>query len=76
MAAGPVAQRRLPGRIRSVKILAAGGTFAGATLAGLVLGSFVSGRTGQVLWVPGLLLAGLAVGGYAAVRMLLLEVRR
>lgn len=59
-----------------MKILAAGGTFAGAALAGLLLGILIAGRTGQVLWVPGLLMLGLAVGGYAAVRMLLLEVRR
>ena len=59
-----------------MRILAAGGTFAGAALVGLVLGIFVAGRTGQTLWVPGLLLTGLAVGGYAAVRMLLFELRR
>lgn len=58
-----------------MKILAAGGTFAGATIIGLLLGIFVAGRTGQQLWVLGGIFLGLAVGGYAAVRMLLAEIR-
>ena len=75
MALGAAARRRLPGRIRGVKILAAGGTFAGATLAGLLLGIFVAGRTGQTLWVPAAIFIGLGIGGFSAVRMLMTELR-
>jgi hypothetical protein len=52
-------------------VLAAGTTFAAATLAGLFAGIWVSGRTGQPLWVLGGLAAGLGVGGYAAFRLLI-----
>lgn len=58
-----------------MKILAAGGTFAGATIIGLLLGIFVAGRTGQQLWVLGGIFLGLALGGYSAVRMLMAEIR-
>lgn len=58
-----------------MKILAAGGTFAGATIVGLLLGIFVAGRTGQQLWVLGGIFLGLALGGYSAVRMLMAEIR-
>ncbi|HET9031201.1 MAG TPA: hypothetical protein VFN49_13595 [Candidatus Aquilonibacter sp.] len=52
-------------------VIAAGGTFAGSTLAGLLIGIFIAGRTGQPLWAFGGLVAGLAVGGYSAARLLL-----
>lgn len=58
-----------------MKILAAGGTFAGAALAGLLLGILIAGRTGQTLWVPAGIFLGLALGGYSAARMLMSEVR-
>ena len=58
-----------------MKILAAGGTFAGATIVGLLLGIFVAGRTGQQLWVLAGIFLGLALGGYSAVRMLMAEIR-
>lgn len=75
MAFGAAARRCVPRRIRSVKILAAGGTFAGTTIVGLLLGIFISGRTGQQLWVLGGVFLGLGVGGYSAVRMLMAEIR-
>lgn len=58
-----------------MKILAAGGTFAGATIIGLLLGIFIAGRTGQQLWVLGGIFLGLALGGFSAVRMLMAEIR-
>ena len=75
MAAGAPAQWGLPRRIRGLRILAAGGTFAGATLIGLLLGIFIAGRTGQQLWVLGGIFAGLGAGGFSAVRMLMAEIR-
>ncbi len=51
-------------------VIAAGGTFAGATLAGLLIGIFIGGRTGQPMWAFVGLIAGLAIGGYSAVRLL------
>ncbi len=59
----------------SLRLVAAGGTFAGAALLGLLLGIWLAGRTGQQLWVLGGLFAGLALGGFSAVRMLLAETR-
>ena len=55
----------------ALPIIAAGGTFAGCALAGLLGGIVLAGRTGNQLWVLGGLFAGLALGGYSAVRMLL-----
>ncbi|HVA27841.1 MAG TPA: hypothetical protein VNF68_06655 [Candidatus Baltobacteraceae bacterium] len=55
----------------ALPIIAAGGTFAGAALAGLLGGIVLAGRSGNQLWVLGGLFAGLALGGYSAVRMLL-----
>lgn len=52
-------------------VLAAGGTFAGTVLVGLLVGIWLSNRTHQPLWVLGGLFAGLALGGYSAVRLLL-----
>ncbi len=57
------------------KLVAAGGTFAGSALAGLILGACLSGRTGQSQWTMGGILAGIAIGGYAAVRMVLVELK-
>lgn len=59
----------------TLKLVAAGGTFAGSTLAGLVLGAWLAGRTGHSGWVIGGIFAGLALGGYAAVRLALAEVK-
>ena len=52
-------------------VIGAGGTFAGATVAGLLAGVWLTGRTGQQLWVAAGLFGGLIVGGYAAVRLLM-----
>jgi hypothetical protein len=52
-------------------VVAAGGTFAMTTLAGLALGMWIGGRTGQGLWALAGLFGGLAVGGYAAYRLLM-----
>ena len=51
-------------------MIGAGATFAGAVLLGLLLGILVAERSGQQLWVFGGLFAGLALGGYAAFRLL------
>jgi len=52
-------------------VIGAGGVFAGGTLAGLVLGIWLGRQVGQPLWVFAGLLAGLAIGGYSAFRLLL-----
>jgi hypothetical protein len=52
-------------------VVAAGGTFAMTALAGLVIGIWIGGRTGQGLWVLAGLFGGLAVGAYAAYRLLM-----
>lgn len=54
-----------------VPVLAAGGTFAVAALAGLIAGIWLARSTGNGLWVAGGLFAGMAAGGYSAVRLLL-----
>ena len=51
-------------------VLASGSTFVACTLAGLLAGIWVSSRSGQSLWVPAGLFGGLALGGYAAFRLL------
>lgn len=55
----------------ALPILAAGGTFAGSALVGLLAGIALGARTGNQLWVLGGLFAGLALGGYGALRLLL-----
>ncbi len=55
-------------------VLAAGGTFVGTTLAGLALGIFLGQKTAQPLWAFGGLMAGVAIGGYGAVRLLMRSV--
>jgi hypothetical protein len=52
-------------------IIGAGASFAVTVLAGLLAGIWLAGRTGQQLWVLGGLFAGLAIGGYAAFRLIL-----
>jgi uncharacterized protein YneF (UPF0154 family) len=52
-------------------VLAAGSTFAVATLAGLFAGVWIGHRTGQPLWVPAGLLAGLGLGAFSAFRLLM-----
>lgn len=54
-----------------VPVLAAGGTFAAAALGGLAAGIWISHASGNGLWVPAGLFAGMALGGYSAVRLLL-----
>jgi len=55
-------------------VLAAGGTFAGAALLGLLLGILLGQKTAQPLWAFGGLMAGVAIGGYGAVRLLVRSV--
>jgi hypothetical protein len=52
-------------------VLAAGGTFAITVLLGLVAGIIVADRTRQPLWALAGLAAGLGIGGYSAVRLLM-----
>lgn len=52
-------------------VLVAGGTFAAAAIIGLVFGVIVSARSGQALFAPAGLMVGAAIGGYAALRLLL-----
>lgn len=52
-------------------LIAAGGTFAGSALAGLLIGILIAQRTGSQLWVFVGLLAGLGLGAYSAVRLLM-----
>jgi hypothetical protein len=52
-------------------IVTAGGAFCGGSLIGLGLGIVLAGRFGSQLWVLGGLFAGMAAGGYSAVRLLL-----
>lgn len=49
--------------------IAAGATFTGSVLVCTFAGILISQRTGQPLWVIGGLFAGLAIGGYAAIRL-------
>lgn len=58
-----------------LRLVAAGSTFAGLALLGLFGGIWISGRTGQPLWVIGGIVAGLAAGGYSAARLALREGR-
>lgn len=55
----------------ALSIVAAGGTFAGSALLGLLAGIALGSRTGNQLWVLAGLFAGLGIGGYGAVRLLL-----
>jgi hypothetical protein len=50
-------------------VIAAGTAFAMTTLCGLVIGIWIGGRTGQGLWALAGLFGGLAVGAYAAYRL-------
>ena len=52
-------------------IIAAGSAFAAAALVGLVAGILVGQRTGQPLYAFLGLLAGLGIGAYSAIRMLM-----
>lgn len=51
-------------------LLGAGAGFAATTLAGMAAGVWIARSTGHPLWVIGGLMAGMALGGYAAVRLL------
>ena len=57
--------------MNTAAVIGAGASFAVTVLAGLLLGIWLAGRTGQQLWVLGGLFAGLAIGGYAAFRLIL-----
>jgi uncharacterized protein YneF (UPF0154 family) len=59
--------------VTSLRLVAAGGTFAGSALLGLLLGIWLAGRTGQQLWVLGGLLGGVAVGAFSAARLVMSE---
>jgi hypothetical protein len=52
-------------------VIGAGVTFAGTVLVGLLAGILVGERTGQPLWVVGGLFAGLAIGAYGAILLIL-----
>ena len=52
-------------------VLAAGGTFTVSVLIGLWAGAAIGRQTGQPLWALAGLLAGVGIGGYSAVRLLL-----
>lgn len=52
-------------------VIAAGGVFAMTALLGLAAGIGLARMTGQGLWVLAGILAGLALGGYSAYRLLL-----
>jgi hypothetical protein len=55
----------------ALPVIGAGATFAGTVLAGLLAGIWLAGRTGAQGWVLGGLFGGLALGGYAAVRLVM-----
>lgn len=57
--------------MNAAAIVGAGVSFAVLVLGGLLLGIWLAGKTGQQLWVLAGLFAGLAVGGYAAFRLIL-----
>ncbi|MFN2527781.1 MAG: hypothetical protein ABR584_03595 [Candidatus Baltobacteraceae bacterium] len=59
----------------TLKLVAAGGTFAGSAILGLLLGIWLAGLTGSSLWVMGGMLAGIGLGGYAAARLVLAELK-
>lgn len=52
-------------------VVTAGSAFAGTVLLGLLAGILIAQRTGSQLWVFGGLMAGLALGGYSAARLLM-----
>lgn len=54
---------------QNVAIVAAGATFAFTVIAGMVIGIWISGRTGNSLWVLAGLGAGLAAGTAGAWRL-------
>jgi hypothetical protein len=51
-------------------LLTAGAAFAFTTLAGLALGIVIARATNQPMWVFGCFMAGMGIGGYSAVRLL------
>jgi len=53
----------------NVAIVAAGATFAFTVIAGMLVGIWLSGRTGQSLWVLGGLGLGLIAGAVSAWRL-------
>jgi hypothetical protein len=52
-------------------VIGAGATFAGTALAGLLVGILLGSRTGQPLWVVGGVFAGLGIGAYGAILLIL-----
>jgi hypothetical protein len=55
--------------------LGAGTTFGGSVLAGLAIGFWVGRQTGASWWVVIGLFAGVMLGGYFALRMLIQAAR-
>jgi len=54
---------------QNAAIIAAGSTFAFTVVAGMLAGIWLSGRTGQPLWVLGGLGIGLVTGAVSAWRL-------
>jgi hypothetical protein len=54
----------------ALALAGAGGTFAGTVIAGLVLGLWLDSRLHVQYWTAVLLFVGLALGGYAAYRLI------
>ena len=54
---------------QNVAIVAAGATFAFTVIAGMLIGIWLSGRTGQSLWVLGGLGIGVIAGSAGAWRL-------
>jgi hypothetical protein len=54
----------------ALAIVGAGGTFAGSVLAGLLLGLWLDSSLHASYWTAVLLFVGLAIGGYAAYRLI------
>lgn len=52
-------------------VLTAGAAFAFTTLVGLGAGILIGRATGQPMWVFGCFMAGMGIGGYGAVRLLM-----
>lgn len=55
----------------ALPVVMAGGTFAMTTIAGLLAGAWLAGRFHAPVLAAAGLFSGLAVGGYAAFRLLM-----
>lgn len=54
----------------ALALAGAGGTFAGSVIAGLAIGLWLDARLHAAYWTAILLFVGLAIGGYAAYRLI------